>query len=53
MRAYDAHWNAPFYASCRFPDVDPRSYPVLQSTFKVERQASIPIEQHFTLARLL
>jgi GNAT superfamily N-acetyltransferase len=49
----DVPWNAPFYASCGFQDVDPHFYSVLQSTLEAERQAGLPIEQRCAMIRLL
>lgn len=49
----DVPWNAPFYASCGFQDVDPNSYPVLRATLEAERQAGLPIEQRCAMLRLL
>ena len=41
----DVPWNAPFYRSCGFQDVDPQFFPALQVTLEAERQAGLPIEQ--------
>ncbi len=49
----DVPWNAPFYASCGFQDVDPHFHSVLQSTLEAERQAGLPIEQRCAMIRLL
>jgi len=49
----DVPWNAPFYASCGFQEVDPNFYSVLQSTLEAEQQAGLPIEQRIAMLRLL
>jgi GNAT superfamily N-acetyltransferase len=49
----DVPWNAPFYASCGFQEVDPHFYSVLQSTLEAEQQAGLPIEQRIAMLRLL
>lgn len=49
----DVPWNAPFYASCGFQEVDPRFCSVLQSTLEAEQQAGLPIEQRCAMIWLL
>ena len=48
----DVPWNAAFYRSCGFQDVDPHSYPALQATLEAEEQAGLPIEQRCAMVRL-
>lgn len=48
----DVPWNAAFYRSCGFQDVDPHSYPALQATLEAEEQAGLPIEQRCAMIRL-
>jgi GNAT superfamily N-acetyltransferase len=49
----DVPWNAPFYASCGFQDVNPNSYPMLNATLEAEQQAGLPIEQRCAMIWLL
>jgi len=49
----DVPWNAPFYRSCGFHDVDPQFFPALQATLEAEQQAGLPIEQRCAMIWLL